>query len=186
VILDRWDEAGTTEQTERWRSVLSEISLIAADELTGVSNSFKRAAAVRQRYVLDFKHLTGPRGSWHGSTSSGLTRISDWTALADRERADGRPGSPFVLCCGIPSGLADAAGPAAENAVDFAIRITVPPTFLPSGLLLLDGVPLVVHRHRPFRPLPGKADELWPPEPAIPGYLSPRLDSQPEIPSTRS
>lgn len=52
----------------------------------------------------------------------------------------------------------------------FAILVSVPPPFLPAGLLVLDGVPLVVHRFRPVRPLPGNADVLWPREPAIPSY----------------
>ena len=69
--MDRWDELGDAQQTERWRSVLPELSVAASEDLTGISNDLERVAAVRRRYVLGFKHLAGPRGSWHGGVSSG-------------------------------------------------------------------------------------------------------------------
>jgi hypothetical protein len=172
MSLDRWDEIGNPEQTEHWRSVLPEFSVADAEDLTGVSNSIERVAAIRQHYVLAFKHLTGPRGSWVGGTATGLTRLCDWSALTERERTEGRPGSPFVLCRGIPSGLAADLQSPAGGELDFAIRVTVAPTFLPAGLLVLEGVPIVVHRCRPFRPLPINADELWPPKAPIPDYLT--------------
>ena len=104
-----------------------------------------------------------------------MTRLGDWSPLTERERVVGRPCTPFVLCRGVPSGLVDGGRSVAESEFDFAIRVTVPPTFLPAGLLLLDGVPIVVHRQRPFRPLPIDADVLWPPEVvAIPDYLTAR------------
>ena len=62
MSLDRCDEIGNPEQTEHWRSVLPEFSVADAEDLTGVSNSIERVAAIRQHYVLAFKHLTGPRG----------------------------------------------------------------------------------------------------------------------------
>lgn len=49
-----------------------------------------------------------------------------------------------------------------DDDLEFAILVSVPPPFLPAGLLILDGVPVVVHRFRPVRPLPGNADALWP------------------------
>ena len=172
MSLDRWDEIGDPEQTEHWRSVLPELSVTDGEDLTGVSNSVERVAAIRQHYVLAFKRLTGPRGSWHGAAATGLTRVRDWTALTEPERTEGRPGSPFVLCRGVPSGLAPGLQPPAGGELDFAIRATVPPTFLPAGLLVLEGVPIIVHRYRPFRPLPINADKLWPPEPPVPDYLT--------------
>jgi hypothetical protein len=172
MSLDRWDEVGDLEQTEHWRSILPEFSVADGGDLTGISNSFERVAAIRQHYVLAFKHLTGPRGSWHGGTGTGLTRVCDWTALTERERTQGRPGSAFGLCRGVPSELAPGLQSPAGGELDFAIRVTVPPTLLPAGLLILEGVPMVVHRYRGFRPLPINADELWPPEPPIPDYLA--------------
>jgi hypothetical protein len=172
VRLDRWDEIGDHEQTEHWRSVLPDLSLDPGDDLTEVANTGSRVAEIRQHYARDFKHLTGPRGSWHGSTATGLTRLCDWSPLTNQEQTDGRGDSPFALSRGVPSGLAHNRRPLSEGALDFAIRVSVPPPFLPRGLLLLDGVPLVVHRRRPFRPLPGNADELWPPEAEIPDYLA--------------
>jgi hypothetical protein len=169
VPLDRWDEIGDAEQTEHWRSVLPELSVDPGEDLTGVSNGLERVAAIRQQHVLEFKHLTGPRGSWHGSTATGLTRVSDWSALTEREQTEERLGSPFALCRGVASGLIQRLDLPAGGDLDFAIRVSVPPTFLPLGLLLLHGASIVVHRVRPFRTMPGSA--RWPYEVEVPDYL---------------
>jgi hypothetical protein len=124
---------------------------------------------VRQRYALELKHLTRTDRS-RGFVTSRLTRISDWSPLSDEERRATRAESPFVLCRGVPSGLRVDADRRSDEGYDFAILVSVPPPFLPAGPLVLDGVPLVVHRVRPFRPLPGNADELWGREPAISSY----------------
>ena len=110
-----------------------------------------------------------PLGDFRIFTVRADTKLSP---LTNQEQTDGRGDSPFALSRGVASGLAHNRRPLSEDALDFAIRVSVPPTFLPRGLLLLDGVPLVVHRYRPFRLLPGNADEMWPPEAAIPDYLA--------------
>lgn len=107
-----------------------------------------------------------------GFVISRLTRISDWSPLTYQERDDTRAGSPFALCRGTPSGLRARRQHGLDEELDFAILVSVPPPFLPAGLLVLDGVPLVVHRFRPVRPLPSDADLLGPREPAIPSYLA--------------
>ena len=104
------------------------------------------------------------------SVVSRLTRISDWSPLTDQERADTRVDSPFALCRGVSSGLRQRDDRRLDDDLDFAILVSVPPPFLPAGVLVLDGVPLVVHRFRPVRPLPGNADALFPREPAIPAH----------------
>jgi hypothetical protein len=168
-VLDPWDVLGDLEMTEHWRSVVPALSTDAAGDQTGVENDRYRVESVRQRYALEFKHLTRTKRS-HGFVSSRLTRISDWSPLADHERADTRVDSPFALCQGVPSGLRERDDRRLDGELDFAILVSVPPPFLPAGLLVLDGVPLVVHRFRPVRPMPGNADALWPREPAITAY----------------
>ena len=169
MVLDPWDALGDPEMTERWRSVVPALSIDPADDRTGVANDGARVVAVRRRYALELKHLTRTERS-RGFVTSRLTRISDWSPLTDQERRGTRPGSPFVLCRGVPSGLCADADRRSCAHLDFAILVSVPPPFLPGGPLVLDGAPLVVLRIRPFRPLPGDADRLWPPEPAIPSY----------------
>ena len=169
MVLDRWDVLGDQEMTEHWRSVVPALSTDVAGDQTGVENDRHRVGTVRQRYALELKHLTRTERS-RGFVISRLTRISDWSLLTDQERAETRAGSPLALCRGIPSGLRPPGDRRLDEDLDFAILVSVPPPFLPSGLLLLDGVPLVVHRFRPVRPLPGNTDVLWPREPAIPSY----------------
>jgi hypothetical protein len=124
---------------------------------------------VRQRYALELEHLTRTELS-AGFVQSQLTSLSDWLPLTGQERRDTRAGSPFALCRGVPSGLRPPSGPSRDTRYDFAIVISVPPPFLPYGALIIDGVPLVIHRFRPFRPLPGNSDELFPTESTIPSY----------------
>ncbi len=167
MVLDPWDVLGDLEMTEHWRSVVPALSIDVAGDLTGVENDQHRVETVRQRYALELKHLTRTERS-SGFVTIRLTRISDWSPLTGQERRDGRADSPFVLCRGIPSGLRQDADRRLDEDLDFAILVSVPPPFLPAGLLVLDGVPLVAHRFRPFRPLPTNTDVLWPGEPAIP------------------
>ncbi|MDQ6806168.1 MAG: hypothetical protein M3065_14690 [Actinomycetota bacterium] len=167
--LDPWDVVGSAEMTEHWRSVIPAISVEPVGGHGDVANDHGRASRVRQRYVLELKHLTETQRS-RGFVSTGLTRISDWSPLTDEERITTRPGSPFALCRGIPSGLSSEVAPGSSDGRDFAILVSVPPPFLPAGPLRLNGVPLVIRRLRPFRPLPGDADKLWPLEQTIPSY----------------
>jgi hypothetical protein len=169
MVLDPWDVVGDAEMTEYWRSVVPALSADPADDQTDVENDRQRVASVRQRYVLELKHLTRTERS-RGFVTSRLTRVSDWSPLTDEERHARRADSPFALCQGIPSGLRLAADRRSDDGRDFAILVSVPPPFLPAGPLVLDGIPLVVHRFRPFRPLPGNTDVLWPREPVIPSY----------------
>jgi hypothetical protein len=169
MLLDSWDVIGDPEMTEHWRRVVPALSVDVADDQTGDENNRARVAAVRQRYALELKHLTRTEQS-SGFVHSQLTRLSDWSPLTDKERRDTRAGSPFALCRGVPSGLRVASARSSDTRCDFAIVISVPPPFVPFGALILDGVPLVVHRFRPFRPLPGNADELLPTESTIPSY----------------
>jgi len=169
MVLDPWDVLGDAEMTEYWRSVVPMLSADPADDRTDVENERQRVAGVRQRYVLELKHLTQTERS-RGFVTSRLTRISDWSPLTDEERHATRADSPFALCRGVPSGLHVDADCRSEDGLDFAILVSVPPPFLPAGPLVLDGVPLVVHRFRPFRPLPTNTDVLWPRELAIPTY----------------
>jgi hypothetical protein len=165
-----WNAVGEANMTEYWRSVVPALSVDPDDDQTGLANDQRRAARVRQRYALELKHLARTEGgrSW---VASDLTRIADWSPLTEEERQLGRPHSPFVLCRGVPSGLLATASIGGVGDLDFAILVSVPPEFLPAGPLILDGVALVIRGHRPIRPLPGNADALWPPEPAIPSYL---------------
>lgn len=169
MVLDPWAVLGDAEMTEYWRSVVPALSTDAAGDQTGVENDRHRVASVRQRYALELKHLTRTERS-RGFVTSRLTRISDWSPLTDEERIGTRAESPFALARGIPSGLRRDADRRSDERLDFAILASVPPPFLPAGPLMLDGVPLVVHRFRPFRPVPGNADELWPRDPAVPSY----------------
>jgi hypothetical protein len=169
MVLDPWDVHGDLEMTEHWRSVVPALSTDLAGDQTGVENDRHRVGTVQQRYALELKHLTRTERS-RGFVISRLTRISDWSPLTDQERADTRGDSPFALCRGIPSGICPHRDRRLDEDLDFAILVSVPPPFLPAGLLALDGVPLVVHRFRPVRPLPGNADVLWPREAAIPSY----------------
>jgi hypothetical protein len=169
MVLDPWDVLGDPKMTEHWRSVVPALSTHAGNDQTGVDNDLHHAVIVRRRYALELKHLTRTERS-RGFVTSRLTRISDWSRLTDKERHTGRAESPFALCRGVPSGLRLDTDSRSEEALDFAILVSVPPPFLPAGPLMLDGVPLVVHRFRPFRPLPSNADVLWPREPAIPAY----------------
>jgi hypothetical protein len=141
--LNAWDDEGDTERTEYWRTIVPALSTSPGDDLTGVTNTHERVAAVRQRYVLELKHLA--RSGSVTAVRTGLTRIADWSALDEVERLHGRPGSPFALCRGVPSGRSDAVRAEAE-ALDFALLVSLPPAFLPGGLLVLEGVPLVVAR----------------------------------------
>jgi len=167
MLLDSWDVVGDPEMTEHWRRVVPALSVDVADDQTGDENDRARVAAVRHRYALELKHLTRTEQS-SGFVHSQLTRLSDWSPLTGQERRDTRAGSPFALCRGVPSGLRPPSGLSRDTRYDFAIVISVPPPFLPFGALILDGVPLVIHRFRPFRPLPGNADELFPAESTIP------------------
>lgn len=169
MVLDPWHVLGDPEMTEHWRSVVPALSTDAEDDQTGVENDRHRVGAIRQRYALELKHLTRTKRS-RGFVISRLTRISDWSPLTDQERRDTRAESAFALCRGVPSGLLAQGGGRLDEELDFAILVSVPPPFLPAGLLVLDGVPLVVHRFRPVRPLPANADVLWPLEPAILSY----------------
>lgn len=170
-MLDRWDVLGDPEMTEHWRSVVPELSVDVAGDQTGTGNDRERVTAVRQRYALELKHLTRTERSG-GFVRSRLTRISDWSPLTGQERRDARAESPFVLCRGVPSGLRPNADLRLNAELDFAILVSVPPPFLPAGPLMLDGVPLVVHCLRPFRPVPGSANELWPPRAQHPSYAA--------------
>jgi hypothetical protein len=173
-VLDPWDVVGDAEMTEYWRSVIPALSVDSGDDQTDVANDRRRVASVRQLYALDLKHLTQTQRS-RGFVTSSLTRISDWSQLTPEERHTSRPNSPFVLCRGVPSGLSSA-DRSSDDGLDFALLVSVPPPFLPAGPLFLDGVPVVVHGHRPIRPLPTNADALWPRERPIPSYVcSPRL-----------
>jgi hypothetical protein len=169
MVFDPWDAVGDAQMTEHWRSVVPALSTDVGSDQTGARNDRHHAVTVRRRYTLELKHLTRTERS-RGFGTTGLTRISDWSPLTDQERCDTRAESPFVLCRGIPSGLRRDTDRRLADALDFAILVSVPPPFLPAGLLVLDGVPLVVHRFRPIRPLPTNADVLWPREPAIPSY----------------
>jgi hypothetical protein len=169
MVVDAWDVEGDVEMTEYWRSVLPALSVGSADDQTGIANDLRRAAGVRQRYMLELKHLARREGG-SAFVRSGLTRISDWSPLTSEERKTWRPDSPFALCRGVPSGLSGRASTDSEADLDFALLVSVPPPFLPAGPLFLDGVPVVVHRHRPVRPLPSNADARWPPEATIPSY----------------
>lgn len=169
MVLEPWDVRGDSEMTEHWRSVVPAMSTDIAADQTGVENARPRLATVRQRYALELKHLTQTERS-HGFITSCLTRISDWSALTDQECGGRRAESPFALCRGIPSGLRLDGDRRGDEDLDFAILVSVPPPFLPAGLLVLDGVPLVVRRFRPFRPLPGDADVSSPRQLAIPSY----------------
>jgi hypothetical protein len=169
MVLDPWDVLGDPEMTEHWRSVLPALSVDAADDQTGSENDRHRVASMRRRYALELKHLTQSAHS-RGFVTSAVTRISDWSPLTEQERRDTRADSPFALCRGIPSGLRPHDDRDSDDDLDFAILVSVPPPFLPAGPLVLDGVPLVVHRFRPVRPLPTNTDERWPPEPAIPSH----------------
>jgi hypothetical protein len=164
-----WDVLGDQEITEHWRSVVPALSTEAAGDQTGVENDRHRVETVRRRYSLELKHLTQTERS-RGFVISRLTRISDWSPLTDQERTDTRADSAFALCRGVPSGVAPPGDHREDDDLDFAILVSVPPPFLPAGLLTLDGVPLVVHRFRPVRPLPGNTEALWPHEPAIPAH----------------
>jgi hypothetical protein len=169
MVLDPWDVLGDAETTEHWRSVIPALSTDAASDRTGAGNDRRRVASVRQRYALELKHLTRTERG-RGFVTSRLTRISDWSPLTDEERRVTRAESPFVLCRGIPSGLRGDTKLRSDESHDFAILVSVAPPFLPAGALLLDGVPLVIHRSGASRPLPSNADELWPREPAVPSY----------------
>jgi hypothetical protein len=169
MALDPWDVLGDLEMTEHWRSVVPGLSTDAAGDQTSVENDRHHVETVRRRYALELKHLTQTERS-RGFVISRLTRISDWSPLSDQERAGTRAGSAFALCRGVPSGLRPAEDCREDDDLDFAILVSVPPPFLPAGLLILDGVPLVVHRFRPVRPLSGDADALCPRDPAIPAY----------------
>jgi hypothetical protein len=169
MVLDPWDVLGDLEMTEHWRSVVPALSTDAAGDQTSVENDRHHVETVRQRYALELKHLTQTERS-RGFVISRVTRISDWSPLTDQERADTRADSAFALCRGVPSGLRPPEDRRLDDDLDFAIVVSVPPPFLPAGPLILDGVPLVVHRFRPVHPLPGNADALWPREPAIPAY----------------
>ncbi|MFZ1994869.1 MAG: hypothetical protein WAU75_12225 [Solirubrobacteraceae bacterium] len=169
MVIDPWDVLGDLKMTEHWRSVIPALSTDAASDQNDVENDQHRAVTVRQRYALELKHLTRTQRS-RGFVISRLTRISDWSPLTGQERRGTRAGSPFALCRGIPSGLRPDADRLSDESLDFAILVSVPSPFLPAGLLVLDGVPLVVHRFRPVRPLPGNTDELWPFEPAVRSY----------------
>lgn len=164
MALDPWDVLGDLEMTEHWRSVVPALSTDAAGDQTSVENDRHCVETVRRRYALELKHLTQTERS-RGFVVSRLTRIADWSPLTDHERAGTRADSAFALCRGVPSGLRRPEDRRLDDDLDFAILVSVPPPFLPAGPLILDGVPLVVHRFRPFRPLPGNADALWPASP---------------------
>jgi hypothetical protein len=168
---DRWDTRGDAEMTDHWRSVVPALSLDPAGDQTDVANGWARAVGVRRRYALELKHLAqSERSAGSVSVTTRLTRISDWSPLTGEERDTHRPGSPFALSRGIPSGLIAGAGARVGTGLDYALLISIAPLFLPAGALFLEGVPLVVHRIRRFRPLPWDADVRWPVEPAVPAY----------------
>lgn len=73
-MLDSWDLEGEIEMTEYWRSIVPDISLCGAEDLTGLANARQRVESIRQRYALELKHVAR-RGSI-GATSR-VTRISD-------------------------------------------------------------------------------------------------------------
>jgi hypothetical protein len=151
---DRWDTRGDAEMTEHWRSVVPALSLDPASDQTDVANGWERAVGVRRRYALELNHLAQSERS-PGSVTTRLTRISDWSPLTGEERDTHRPDSPFALSRGIPSGLIAGAGARVGTGVDYALLISIAPLFLcsPGGCLFLEGVPLVVHRIRRFRPV---------------------------------
>ena len=157
--------------TEYWRSIIPDILLGPPGDAGETRSTLGKAAEVRSRYVLEIKHLGRSTRSSIGATT-GITRTSEWSPLTPEERQNGRPGSPFALCLGIPSGRADT-DQASPGGPDFAILVHVGADLLPKGALFLGGVPLVVHRHRRFRPLPYDADVPWQPEPAIRDYSRP-------------
>jgi hypothetical protein len=76
MVLDPWDVVGDAEMTEYWRSVVPALSADPADDQTDVENDRQRVVSVRQRYVLELKHLTRTERS-RGFVASRLTRVSD-------------------------------------------------------------------------------------------------------------
>ena len=90
MVLDPWDVLGGTEMTEYWRSVVPALSADPADDQTDVENDRQRVASVRQRNVLELKHLTRSERS-RGFVTTRLTRISDWSPLTDEERHGNAP-----------------------------------------------------------------------------------------------
>jgi hypothetical protein len=165
-MVDSSDLEGTIEMTEHWRSVVPDFSVELASDLTDVANDHRRVELVRQRYALELKHLGGRKRSGVSS----LTRVSDWVPATAQERQTPRQGVPFALCRGIPSVLAEVDPDRALDGLDYAILVPVGRPLLPRGPLLLDGVPLVIRCFSRDRPLPGNADELWPPELPVPTY----------------
>lgn len=160
----RWDYTGSAEMTEYWRRVVPALSVRTDEDRSDVDNDRWRVRLVRERYALELKHI-GASGNLKLATSR-LTRLCEWSALTPQERSTGRRDSPFALCRGVPSGLSFQAHTQPQEGLDFAVLISVPPELLPSGPLFLEGVPIVVQAHHRFRPVPGNADERWPPEPA--------------------
>ena len=70
MVLDAWDVLGDAEMTEHWRSVVPALSADGANDQTDVENDRQRVAGVRQRYVLELKHLTQTERSWGSSTAA--------------------------------------------------------------------------------------------------------------------
>jgi hypothetical protein len=158
MVWDLWSVEGDVGMTEHWRTVVPDLSVDTADDRTGIANDRYRVAAIRQRYVLELKHLTGAKSP--SFVTSGVTRLSDWSPLTPEERLSSRPDSPFALAGGVPSGLASERPPLSDDLLDFALLIFVPPALLPKGALFLDGAPLVIARRRPVEPLAAIAGDL--------------------------
>jgi hypothetical protein len=156
--VEDWDYAGSAEMTEYWRSVVPDLASDPETDKTGVSNDQHRVVEVRRRFALELKHIG--RGSGPSVTRSSITRLADWSAMLDADPKAGHPGPAWALARGVPSRLAAPAEPLDHAGLDFALLIVVPPELLPNGLLTLAGVPLVIGRHRPFRPLPDEAHDV--------------------------
>jgi hypothetical protein len=112
-----WGRTGTAEMTEHWRSAVPDLSTDSTLDRTSVDNDWARVIAVRQRYLLELKHV-GQTDRSRGHVLTRLTRVSDWTPLTDQEQLTGRASSPYALCRGVASGLrADAANRSADDAL---------------------------------------------------------------------
>jgi hypothetical protein len=149
MAWDDWDFEGHESRVEYWRSIVPALSVSPDADQTGTENSLGRVAGVQQRYLLELKRIGGGMGA-----RSELTRVSDWSPLAELERREGRSRSPFALCRGVPSGMRRA--PRSEGwqeALDFALMVWTVPALMPRGALFLDGVPLIIARRPPNQPL---------------------------------